>query len=222
MNMARQRWGRSLARYDTERAKMLMEQESEMLGIMFGDGAMSKVGGSIQIAITGNKVDDKEYLLEHVRPLFAKLFGKDLKVRYRPNENTMDLYAYSKRVAFRFHEWGMPIGIKNKEKLRPKVELNEKGFVRGLFDTDGCVYRKYGLYGQIQFKSSSATLMEYARESVEKLGFHPTNMQKDDTRHKFYLCRQKELGKFFEIIAPANTKHLKRFRKIREASLLSA
>jgi len=77
---------------------MLMEQESEMLGIMFGDGAMSKVGGSIQITVTGSRVEDKEYLLEHVRPLFAKMFGIELKARYRPNENTMDLYAYSKKA----------------------------------------------------------------------------------------------------------------------------
>lgn len=220
--MARQRWGRSLGRYDTERAKMLMEQESEMLGIMFGDGSMSKVGGSIQITITGSKVEDKEYLIEHVRPLFAKVFGIELKTRYRPNENTMDLYAYSKKVAFRFHTWGMPIGLKNAVKLRPKVELNEKGFVRGLFDTDGCVYRKYGRYKQIQFKSSSAILMEYVRESIEKLDFHPTNIQRDETRYKFYLCRQKEVNLFFETIAPANKKHLRRFREIHESLPLSA
>jgi len=201
---------------------MLMEQESEMLGIMFGDGAMSKVGGSIQIAITGNKMDDKKYLLEHVRPLFAKIFGISLKARYRQNENTMDLYTYSKRVALRFQDWGMPIGLKNADKLRPKIELNEKAFVRGLFDTDGCVYRKYGRYAQIQFKNASATLIKYVRESMEKMGFHPTCIQRDDTRCKFYLCRQEEVGRFFEIVAPANTKHLKRFRKIHEASPLSA
>lgn len=200
---------------------MLMEQESEMLGIMFGDGAMSKVGGSIQIAITGNKIDDKEYLLEHVRPLFEKLFGINLTARYRQNENTMDLYTYSKKIASRFQKWGMPIGHKNADKLRPKTELNEKAFIRGLFDTDGCIYRKYGKYTQIQFKSASATLIEYIRESVEKMGFHTTCIQRDDTRYKFYLCRQEEVDRFFKIIAPANTKHLRRFRKIHEASPLS-
>jgi hypothetical protein len=201
---------------------MLMEQESEMLGIMFGDGAMSKVGGSIQITITGSKVEDKEYLLEHVRPLFAKVFDTELKPRYRPNENTMDLYAYSKKVAFRFHAWGIPIGLKNAVKLRPKVELNEKGFARGLFDTDDCVYRKYGRYKQIQFKSSSANLMQYVRENVRKLGFHPTNIQRDGARYKFYLCRRKEVNIFFEMLAPANKKHLRRFKGIHEPQSLSA
>jgi len=196
---------------------MLMEQESEMLGVMFGDGAMSKVGGSIQIAITGNKLDDKEYLLGHVRPLFAKVFGTDLKARYRKAENTMDLYVYSKKVASRFQELGMPIGLKNIDELRPKTELNEKAFVRGLFDTDGCVYRKYGRYMQIQFKNASASLMEYVRESIDRMGFHPTLIQQDETRYKFYLCRQKEVDVFFKMIAPANVKHLRRFRKIREA-----
>ena len=119
-------WGRSLARYDTERAKLLMEQESEMLGTMFGDGAMSRVDGSIQIAITGDEVDDKDYLFGHVRPPFAKLFGINLKTRYRLDE-----------------------------KLRPKTE---------------------------EFKNSSATLIEYARRSVKKMGFHPTSIQLNDSR----------------------------------------
>ena len=200
---------------------MLTDQESEMLGIMFGDGCLSKVGGSIQIAITGDKTDDKEYLLKHVCPLFAKLFDIDLRTRYRQREKTMDLYTYSKKVASILHEWGMPIGLKNVGELRPRVSLNEKSFIRGLFDTDGCVYRKYGKYAQIQFKSASATLMEYVIKSLKETGFHPTSMQRDDTRYKFYLCRQAEIDKFFEIIAPANVKHLKRFKEIREHIPLS-
>jgi DNA-binding transcriptional regulator WhiA len=200
---------------------MLTDQESEMLGIMFGDGSLSKVGGSVQIAITGNKTDDKEYLLEHASPLFARLFGIDLRTRYRRGEKTMDLYIYSKKVAFMLHEWGMPIGLKNVGELRPRASLNEKSFIRGLFDTDGCVYRKYEKYAQIQFKSASATLMEYLMKCLNEMRFHPTSMQRDDTRYKFYLCRQAEIDKFFEIIAPANVKHLKRFKEIREHVPLS-
>jgi hypothetical protein len=85
---------------------MLNEHQSEILGIMFGDGSMSKVGGSIQIAVTGHKVEDKEYLVKHVCPLFEEVFCLKLKVRYRPHENTMDVYAYSKRVASTLGSWG--------------------------------------------------------------------------------------------------------------------
>ena len=50
---------------------MLTEKESEILGIMFGDGSLSRTERSVQIAITGNKFDDEVYLIEHVRPLFT-------------------------------------------------------------------------------------------------------------------------------------------------------
>lgn len=191
---------------------ILRERESEILGILFGDGSLSKVGGSIQISITGNKLDDKEYLMEHVRPLFKKLFYVELKVRDRIYENTMDLYAYSKKVALILNSWGMPIGLKNAAMLQPTIKVKERDFIRGLFDTDGCIYRKYGKYKQIQFKSSSEVLMNYARKSLKTLGFHPSNMGKDETRNKFYLSRQKEVEMFFETINPANKKHPMRFR----------
>jgi len=197
-------------------ANTLTDQESEVLGIMFGDGCLSKVGGSIQIAVTGNKTDDKEYLFRQFRPLFARLFGIDLRARYRQGEETIDLYAYSKKVALTLHEWGMPIGLKNAGELRPRVPLNDDSFIRGLFDTDGCIYRKYGNYAQIQFKSASATLMRYVMQRLKEKGFHPTSMQGEGTRNKFYLCRQTEIDKFFDTIAPANAKHLKRFEEIRE------
>ena len=193
---------------------MLDEHQSEILGIMFGDGSMSKVGGSIQITVTGHKVEDNEYLINHVCPLFAQDFSIKMKVRYRPNEKTMDIYTYSKKIASILSSWGMPLGLKNAAKLEPTVQLSEKAFIRGLFDTDGCIYRKCGKYKQIQFKGSSLTLMEYAFKCLKKLGFHPSAIGQDETRYKFYLCRQNEVDMFFKTITPTNEKHLKRFQDI--------
>jgi hypothetical protein len=102
---------------------VLTEQESEILGIMFGDGSLSRTERSVQIAITGNKFDDEVYLLEHVRPLFQGVFDLELTSRYRHGENTMDLYRYSKEVALTLHSWGMPIGLKKLENLTPKVAV---------------------------------------------------------------------------------------------------
>ena len=190
---------------------MLNERQSEILGIMFGDGSMSKVGGSIQITITGHKVEDEAYLLKHVCPLFEQEFSAKLKVRYRSNEQTMDAYLYSKKIAKVLAGWGMPRGLKNAGKLQPSTELKEKEFLRGLFDTDGCIYRKYEKYKQIQFKGSSPTLMQYAHQILKKQGFSPSQIGKDETRYKFYLCKQIDVNAFFKVIAPANDKHKKRF-----------
>src|SRR5437879_6237124 len=113
---------------------------------MFGDGSLSRIERSIQLAITGNRFDDEIYLLKHVRPLFLDVFGLELTSRYRHGENTMDLYRYSKQVALTLNSWGMPIGLKKLENLTPKLVVEARAFIRGLFDTDGSVYRKYGPY----------------------------------------------------------------------------
>jgi len=194
------------------RCEMLTELQSEILGILFGDGSLSRNRGSVQIAVTGNKHDDREYLIGHVRPMFEQLFAIPLKVLLVKGENTMILYKYSKRVAETLHEWGMPFGRKKLSNLAPEVALHEVSFVRGLFDTDGCVYRKYGPYLQIQFKFASFSLLVYLTECLGKLGLHPTSITSDDTKFRFFLSRQAEIDHFFRIVEPKNPKHLKRFQ----------
>jgi len=192
---------------------MLTERQSEIVGILFGDGSMSMVGGSIQITVTGHKVEDENYLINHVCPLFVQEFGAQMKVRYRPNEKTMDIYVYSKKIASILNSWGMPLGLKNAGKLQPTVELSKPDFVRGLFDTDGSVYRKYGKYKQIQFKGSSKTLMNYTFDALRVLGLNPSKLCQDEMRYRFYLCRQNDVERFFGLVSPANEKHLTRLDK---------
>src|SRR6267143_2343985 len=194
------------------RYELLTEKQSEMLGVLYGDGSVSKNHGSFRIAVTGHKFDDSEYLIGRVRPMFKELFQTSLKVLLVKDENTIILYAYSKQVALTLHEWGMPLGRKKLSQLTPAVALDEISFVRGLFDTDGCVYRKYGPYRQIQFKFASTSLVVYLRECLARLGFHPTSIASDDTKFRFYLSRQGEVDHFFRVVKPKNPKHLKRFR----------
>jgi len=92
---------------------LLTANEPEMLGILFGDGSMSRRHGSFQICITGHKFDDSEYLIGRVRPMFEELFQTSFKVLLVKDESTMILYAYSKRVALILHEWGMPLAERN-------------------------------------------------------------------------------------------------------------
>src|SRR5205809_3060025 len=76
---------------------------------------------------------------------------------------------------------------------------------------DGCVYRKYSLYIQIQFKFASLSLLAYARQTLAKLGLHPTSITSDDTKFRFFLSRQAEVDRFFRVVKPRNRKHLRRF-----------
>ena len=175
---------------------------------------MSRTHSSVQIAISGHKLDDREYLIHRVRPMFASRFGRLLHIRILRDENTMLLYAYSKQIALTLHEWGMPFGKKKLSNLTPNVSLDEISFVRGLFDTDGSVYRKYGPYLQVQFKSANPALMAYVKDCLTRFGLHPTTIRRDDTKFRFCLSRQNEVDRFFRITSPRNSKHLKRFHHV--------
>ena len=64
----------------------------------------------------------------------------------------------------------MPFGLKKLGDLRPKLEVVPDAFIRGVFDTDGSVYCKYGPYGQIQFKAVSRGLMSSIRGLFGRVG----------------------------------------------------
>ena len=90
-----------------------------------------------------------------------------------------------------------------------------------MFDTDGCVYNKYGNYAQIEFKFGCIETTSSVHKAVSKLKFNPTKIQKQFNsstgkfRWRFYLSRQKEIDLFFQAIKPKNQKHQLRYKKIR-------
>jgi hypothetical protein len=86
-----------------------------------------------------------------------------------------------------------------------------------VFDTDGSVYRKYGPYAQVQFKTVSENLMCFVRDKLTTLGLHPTRIRPDETKHRFLLCRQKEVEAFFRLVKPSNPKHIERLKRIRQS-----
>lgn len=157
----------------------------------------------------------RNYLLEHLRPHFQREFGLELTSRYRRAENTMDLYRYCKNVAVTLHSWGLPIGSKKLENLTPRVSVVSGAFIRGVFDTDGSVYRKYGPYAQVQFKTVCKPLMSFIGDKLTILGLHHTRIRPDETKQRFYLCRQEKVDSFFRIVKPSNPKHIDRFNRIR-------
>ena len=90
-----------------------------------------------------------------------------------------------------------------------------------MFDTDGCVYRKYDNFTQIELKLGSYPLISSLRRDLIELNFNPTRIQKHfhskggmGINWKIYLSRQHEVKRFFEEIQPKNEKHLRRFNKI--------
>jgi len=189
---------------------------------MLGDGCFYKGPRCYQIAISFNKKETA--YLSKVKKLFLILFSEE-KFSVQELESEFLLRTYSTKIAKIFLENGLSTGNKTKRELRIPtwITSNEnfiKSFIRGLFDTDGCIYRKYSSYIQIQLKLANKTLMEDVRLALVNLGFNPTKLIFDfdkthnSKRWKFYLSRQAEIHRFIKEVGFRNPKHGNRYKKI--------
>jgi DNA-binding transcriptional regulator WhiA len=83
----------------------------------------------------------------------------------------------------------------------------QSAFLRGLFDTDGSIYKlKFGV--QICYKNASIPLLESTRKILLCLNYKPSQI----SYRSLYLTRKEDLRRFFKEIRPANQKHISRAR----------
>jgi len=99
-----------------------------------------------------------------------------------------------------------------------------KNFLRGYYDTDGCLYlenKRGKLYPRVEFSSISKTFSNQLADVLTRLGY----------RHYFYKLDRKSLGwediyriiirgepmteKWFNEIKPKNPKHLAKFELVK-------
>lgn len=200
---------------------MKKEVLAELCGIMLGDGCFYKAPRCYQITVCFDK-RETEYL-KKVRELF-ELICPGEKFSIHELKDELFLRTYSRKIANILLKNGIKTGSKTKRDiLIPKWIFSEgiilKSFIRGLLDTDGCVYRKYGPYLQIQLKLANKSLVEDTRRAFVELGFNPTRVISDFEKTKqsmgwkFYLSRQGEISKFIKEVGFRNPKHQCRYRK---------
>lgn len=156
-------------------------QLSELLGIMVGDGCLSKTGRAHYIYISGHKIDDFEYHNKITRNLFLSLFNKEIKINYRKNENALFIRFSDKNIFYFFNYLEIPIGRKyNLIKIPSICKINKQFFynlIRGLFDTDGCIifskqHKNFHYYPRLELTSKSKSLLFEILSNLEKLGFY--------------------------------------------------
>ncbi len=198
---------------------------AEIIGVILGDGSLYKdKKGKIHINIAFNKKE--EDYLRYVKNLIETYFCsyKFCKINM-PTEYL--LRNVSVNVGTFLIEKGLKVGNKkiNNVGIPEWIFQNKKfiiSFLRGLFDTDGCVYRKYDNYAQIQFKFAGTKLIEDTRKALKILNFIPTKIMKDSSRKcklswKIYLSKQKEINRFMQLINPKNPKNWKRYSSIKNS-----
>jgi len=195
---------------------------AEIVGIMLGDGCLYLDRlKKYQTAICLHK--EEENYMRYVKKSMEKYFK--YKFCITKIKNAYLLRNTSVFVGNQLIKSGLKEGNKVVNKIIiPSWIFKKKIFltsvIRGIFDTGGCIYQKYDNFAQIQFKFACFELINSLHKAIRLLGYNPTKIHIDPDKRgflkwKFYLSRQKEINLFFERIRPKNTKHLKRYYKLK-------
>ncbi|MBI2667839.1 hypothetical protein HYX17_03675 [Candidatus Woesearchaeota archaeon] len=182
-------------------SNILTKEKAYILGVLCGDGYVStgyRVGLS---ACDRDFVEYFQYCLKRVYELES-----NISVRKRKNPNAKlqytitlvskkvveDLYGYMK--SFKTKEWEVPIEIINSD------NDIKSSFLKGLFDSEGCVRFRRNGYGIVQFYSSNLYGALQVKELLNKLDMSSKITQKREGYFVLEITYYKDILSFYENI----------------------
>ncbi len=224
--------GVSLSYNDIKRKLTLPEKMSEELaefmGIVAGDGHVNKYSTTRRteyvIGLSGNSIKDREYFEFYILPLVNRLFNIQAKIYKKKGQNTIATILRSKGLFEFLKSLGIHVGPKTNW-LIPKIIIQNKQFhkayLRGIFDTDGCVSLKTYNHGYpvIKIKQKSRNAIEQISQLLKNLGFYFYTEYDVITKDKrgfesigssIYISGWKNLRRWVELIGSSNLRNLKK------------
>ena len=189
---------------------------AELFGVLSGDGHVDVY----QTTVTTNSETDMEHA-RYVSLMFRKLFGVTPRLTKRKKTKACVVVVSSKKVCNFLVNKGMVSGNKISNGISMPIWISKKvtlkkAFIRGLFDTDGCVYidrhsirgRAYKNLG-MAFSNKANGLLVTFKCCLEEFGLHPTQK----TNSEVFLRREKEIERYFKEVGSSNPKHLRKVSK---------
>jgi hypothetical protein len=186
---------------------------AEFIGIMLGDGGMSK-----QQAIVSLNGKTEAAYGTFVKKIMFDLFGILPTINYRKDSELYITATGRNLVEFLLGK-GLKIGNKiNQQVGVPDWILRNKEYVkaclRGLIDTDGGVYFhthvtkgiKYRHLG-LCFTSYSKLLLAFVHNELLNLGLGPRIYEKG----RVYIYDRNYIKKYFDMVGSHNSHHIERF-----------
>lgn len=188
---------------------------AEFIGVLFGDGHV----GKYQTSITLDSKNDREYS-EYLKNIIEEKFGVVAKLSFRKSARALDLTVSSITFSKQMVRFGMVEGTKLREGLHipewiTSSRIYTQAFLRGLFDTDGCVYSEIkkinGMeyrYIGMAFSSASPSFLGEVAIALQGLGLSPTYTSRQKS---VYMRKQSSVDAYFSMISSHNPKHSVRY-----------
>ena len=196
----------------------MTKELAELTGIMCGDGCLSSKSQKYVVYISGHKYLDFDYHNKCTRALFLRVFGKNIKINHRSDENTLFIRFSDEKVFNVLNSVGLPIG-KKYDNLKVPTWINKNpdfavSFVRGLTDTDGCVvfskqHRSIGYYPRIEIASKSISFLEEVFSILVSNGFYGS-VSKKGPHYRLEIPGFKNLDRWLKLIGFNNPKHIRK------------
>jgi intein/homing endonuclease len=195
------------------------EQLAELIGAEFGDGG---INNAWQINITLNSILDVRYSV-FLAQLITKLFGCAPKVWERKGHRLLVTTSSTSIVDFLVSK-GCVRGNKIAQEFDVPGWISHnpvysKAFVRGMVDTDGCLYIHHHKVSGKLYHNLGLCFTSYSRpliQSVAKIfadnGIKP---HLSDDRRRIYLYKSNSVVQYLKIFGSSNPRITRKFSEWR-------
>lgn len=207
-----------------------MEMLAEEVGIHIGDGSMNfylnkgKEKGLFQLR--GHIVDDREYYVNYLKEFYYQLFGVKVSIREMKADGVLGFQLWSDELVSFKKFIGLPLGKKRNIQI-PSVFLKNEKFkisvLRGIFDTDGCIYlqkKRKTLYPRVEFRTTSlplgAQIIRILKDINIRAALYLIKRKNKNWQDLVCIsvCGLERVKKFFKLVKPHNPKHIAKFEKL--------
>lgn len=195
----------------------------EFYGVLLGDGWMSKLvyRGKVTnlIGISGNAKKDREFFI-YLKKNIKELFARNAYLKERPKHNSIELNFCHKELLKKIHEeLDFPIGQKLDLKIHDKIYNlgyeKMKYVIRGILDTDGCVYFDKTPVGRpylcLNITMKAPRLMKQVFNMLINQGFKALLQDRKSHAMQIILKGSKQLTKWTKEIGSSNPRNLNKF-----------
>lgn len=199
----------------------LSEALAELVGIILGDGHLSKSGNTLTITL--NFIDEHRYV-EYVIDLVTKVLNIIPSIVKLPNNKANQIRVYGKGIINAFENIGLKKGSKVKNKVGVPIWIKNNfnysvSCLRGLFDTDGSIYLcsdKKRIC--MNFKNNSQPLVKDFKKICEILNISTTKLYQGITKsrgkqfnhYKVEINKQDQIKQFLITVNPKKWIYKKR------------
>ncbi len=195
---------------------------AELLGAHVGDGTLYQTSRGVVWELRGD-LFERDYYRYNICPLLKSVLDVNFDSKYRSGgaHGVWGVQTSNKKLINLFLEFGFLPGKKAFTVSIPLVIISadisvKLAFVRGLFDTDGCLRfdrlkkKELRTFPRLEITTVSLRLKEQLFVLLVDLGYHPI-LWRDRNSFRISVTGKVALERWMSEINPKNPKHLKKY-----------